>query len=256
MSNLSVSKALEFVAKAELPAPPPFEGREEIVQFDFNKAKNQAMVVGSDIISFVQGVTPERRLDIVNSSLLAQLVAAKKVPDATEVFRRYEIYFDVLSNIGWVIQDRSFSNYSDESDNFEAHEAILKVAAGLLGPATTTLAVVQATLDALKSMSTNSPWITLFHRESQSANTARFQLSLVEPGPSDQFLVALMAFGLKAKAKLTQVLFFKFKSGKTKLKHCAGKVTINSAVLGGVRDEIGTKIAKFTSDYVRQLPDL
>jgi hypothetical protein len=256
MSSLSISKALEFVAKADLPPPPAFEGREQVVSFDFNQAKNQAMIVGSDIISFVQGVTPDRRLDIVNSSLLAQLVAAKKVSDATDVFKRYEVYFDVLSNIGWVIQDRSFSNYAEKSDNFEAHEAILKVAAGLLGPASTTLALVQATLDAMKSMSTNSPWLTLFHRESQSANTARFQVSLVEPGADDQFLVALMAFGLKANAKLTQVLFFKFKSSKTKLKHCSGKVTINAAVLGGVRDEITRKISKFTSDYVRKLPDL
>ena len=58
----------------------------------------------------------------------------------------------------------------------------MKVAASLLGPAATTLAVVQATLDALKSMSADSPWITLFNRESQSAKTARFQVTAGRTG--------------------------------------------------------------------------
>jgi len=226
------------------------------VELNFDQVKNQAAVVGSDIVSFVKGVTPERREDIVNSSLLAQLAAKKQVSDPGRVYDWYNAYFDVLTNIGWSVQDRGFAAYSEASDNFQAHEAILKVAASLLGPAATTLAVVQATLDALTSLSADSPWLAIFNRESQSAQTARFQVTLAEQGEDEQFVVSLMAFGIEAKATLTQVLFFKFKSSEASLKHYSGKVTINTHVLANVRDLIKTKVAAYAMDYIKALPDI
>jgi hypothetical protein len=105
-------------------------------------------------------------------------------------------------------------------------------------------------------MSAESPWITIFNRESQSAQTARFQVTLAEQGEEDQFLVSLMAFGLEAKATLTQVLFFKFKSSEASLKHYSGKVTIDTHVLTNVRDLIKNKIATHAIDYIMALPDL
>lgn len=250
-------RAKQYIGALKLPARPTggYEAVES-VQFNFDKIKNQAMIVGSDIVSFVKGVTPERREDIVSSSLLAQLVAKKQVGDPTRIYDWYNTYFDVLTNIGWAIQDRAFNTYIETSENFEAHEAILKVAASLLGASATTLVVIKATLDALQSMSENSPWITLFGRESQSANAARFQVTLAEQGEDDQFLVSMIAFGLEAKSDLTQVLFFKFRSNEISLKHFAGKVTIDSYVLSSVREQIRNKIAGFTKDYLKALPDL
>jgi hypothetical protein len=226
------------------------------VELNFDQVKNQAAVVGSDIVSFMKGVTPERREDIVNSSLLAQLAAKKQVNDPARIYDWYNAYFDVLTNIGWSVQDRGFAAYAEASDNFQAHEAIMKVAASLLGPAATTLAVIQATLDALKSLSADSPWLAIFNRESQSAQTARFQVTLAEQTEDNQFLVSLMAFGIEAKATLTQVLFFKFKSSETSLKHYSGKVTINPHVLANVRDLIKAKIAAHAIDYIKALPEL
>jgi hypothetical protein len=261
-SFFASDRAKEYVRALELPLRRGFEAFErgyeavDTVELNFDELKNQAMVVGSDIVSFVKGVTPERREDIVNSSLLAQLVAKKRVSDPTQIYDWYNAYFDVLMNIGWVVQDRGFATYSEASEDFEAHEAILAVAASLLGPGAGALAVIKATLDALKSMSANSPWITLFNRESQSANTARFQVMLAEQGDDAQFLVSLMAFGLEAGAKLTQVLFFKFRSNEVTLKHLTGKVTIDSDVLSSVRELIKKKIVGFTSNYLEALPDL
>lgn len=255
MKNVSAEQAFNYVTALELPFRRGYE-TVQAVEYGFDTAKNQAMVVGSGIVSFVEGVTPERREDIVNSSLLAQLATKKKVSDPTMVYDWYNSYFDILTNIGWVIQDQSFATYSEESAGFEAHQAILDVAAVLLGPAATTMAIVKATLDALKSMSSNSPWITVFNRESQAANTAHFQITLAEKSPDDQFIVSLMAFGLEAKATLTQVLFFKARSNEATLKHYSGKVTINGHVLSNVREAIKNRIAGFAKDYVEALPPL
>ena len=233
MSLSSIERALTYVKKAEVP-PARHRTRDDatpasVLDLSFDSAKNQATVVGSQIISFISGVTVERREAIVNSSLLAQLVATKKVGDPTHIYDWYDAYFDVLTNIGWVVQDRNFAEYHEESKNFEAHKAILAVATALLGAAPTALALVKTTLDALESMDENNPWITIFDRESQRAQTARFQISLAERDPAGQFLVTLMAFGLEAKSTITQVLFFRAKSNDVTLRHYSGSVTIKPA---------------------------
>ena len=105
-------------------------------------------------------------------------------------------------------------------------------------------------------MSSDSPWITLFNREVQHANTAHFQVSLAHENEDGQFLVSLMAFGLEAKATVTQVLFFKFRSTDVTLQRNSGSVTIATDVLSGVRSDVVSKISRFAADYIKQLPDL
>src|SRR5262245_33835910 len=108
MASVSLSSAQQFVERAEL--PPALRTRDAaalpVVDLAFDTGKNQAAVVGSGIVSFVQGVTAKRRRAIVDSSLLAQLVAKKKIADASRVAEWYDVYFDVLTNIGWVVQEK------------------------------------------------------------------------------------------------------------------------------------------------------
>jgi hypothetical protein len=251
-----------FVRSAVIAPPPVSRGGAGAAPADqpaigtlLETGKDQAAVVGSDIIAFVTGVTAERREAIINSSLLAQLVANHQVQDRTRVYEWYDAYFRVLANIGWAIQQVSWAEYKEQQGGFQAHEAILKVATTLLGPATTALALVTTTIDALKSMDQNDPWVTLFNRESQEAKTAHFQVALAEQAPDGQFLVTTMAFGLEAKSTVTQVLFFKVRKGQATLKHHRGQVTINTAVLDQVRDDLSTKLKNHAEAYVRALPD-
>jgi hypothetical protein len=257
MSEEAIRAAREFVRTAALPKPYPalLEARPE-AKFDFDVAREQAAVVGSEVIAFVKGVTPEQRSDVVNAALLAQLVAKKKCPEPTslpEVLAWYDQYFDVLSQVGFVIQDKGFAEYVETSDTFEAHEAIFEVAATLLAGSPAALAVVKKTLEALQKMSSDSPWITLFHRESQSARTARVQMSLVDRDENAPFLVSTIAFGLQASAKVTQVLFFKFHRNSVTLQHHSGKATIDAEVLASVRDAVAAKLTAFAHDYVAGL---
>jgi hypothetical protein len=256
--RITPASALEFVRSAPLPAPRSTRAAApKAAPFNFDQAKDQALVVGSDIISFAKGVTEERRADIANSALLAQLVANKRVPDPTELFAWYDAYFDTLTNIGWATQERQLVEYSDRAASFEAHKAILKVAASLLGGvATTAYQLVETTLNALQSMNQDNPFIQLFERTSQKANTARFQVSLASENPQDGFLVTLLAFALTAQDTLTQVLFFKFHREDINIKHASGKVSVNAAILASIRDALQAKLEGLARGYVAQLPDL
>lgn len=249
--------ARQYVRNAVLPAaPPPVLGPRTRSAFAFETAKEQAAVVGSEVIAFVKGITDQQRQDIVNATLLAQLVAKKKVPDPEtldEVIAWYQHYFDVLSNIGFVVQDRGFAEFVETSQTFEAHKAILEIAATLLAGSPSALLLVTKTLESLEKMGSDSPWITLFHREGRTGQTARFQVSLVSADETGPFLVSLIAFGLEAQATLTQVLFFKFSSSQVRLRHNSGKVTINAELLSLVRQDIADKLKAHLTSFVAGL---
>ena len=254
MKTVTPHSARAFLNAIDLP-PSTREGFESVGEIiDFKAQKDQAMVVASDIVAFVKGVSNERRQDIVNASLLAQLVANKIVPDKANYIEWYNAYFDVLENTGWVIQDRSFSAYTEQANGLEAHEAILKVAGVFLGAAPAALAVVISTLEALKSMDSSKPWITIFDCESKHVKTGHFQIALAEQGENDQFLVSLMAFSLNAQSTLTNILFFKIRNDEVDLQKCSGKVTINDQVLSDVRDIVRKKITTHVSEYLANLP--
>ena len=254
--QVDTASVRDFVKSVALPEAPP-------IRFDvakdppapFDVAKEQASVVGSDVMAFSKGVTAETRADIVNAVLLAQLVAKKSMAEPktlADVGAWYDSYFDTLSRLG---QDKALAEYHATSDTFEAHESILEIAGALLAGSPGALVLVKKTLEALRKMSTDSPFITLFHRESQSANTARFQVSLVESDAAGVTLT-LIAFGLEAQASVTQVLFFKFHRNDVTLRHNSGKVAINAALLAGIRPQVSAKIVAFTNDFIERLPDL
>ena len=113
--------------------------------------------------------------------------------------------------------------------------------------------MLTSTVRALQKMDQGSPWITVFNRESRSANTAHFQVSTVDRDPTGDLFIALMSFGLEATAKVTQVLFFKFHKNDTKIENNAGKATINAMVLAGLRPAISQKLVAHAADYVGQL---
>jgi hypothetical protein len=260
MNSITAASALDFVARAELPpirrtrSSEADAGESEPVLFATEK--NQATVVGSSIVSFATGVPAAQREAISNSTLLAQLLAKRKVTDPRRMDEWYDAYFDVLTNIGWVLQDKSLSEYRESSTDFESHKAIMAVATTLLGPAPAALALVKTTVDAIQSMDSRTPWLTIFSRESQSARAARFQIGLAEQDASGQTFVSLMAFSLDARATITQLLFFKAKASDVTLRHCSGRVTINTAILETAHTAIKDRLKSHVSDYVRALPEL
>src|SRR5215218_9743811 len=110
MSSQNLGQARSFVQQVELPRAVPETLGEAAPgeQSPFDAAKQQAAIVGSDVMSFVKAITPEQRKDLVNASLLAQLVANKHVKDVENldgIRKWYREYFSVLNQIGFDIQE-------------------------------------------------------------------------------------------------------------------------------------------------------
>ena len=198
----------------------------------------QSLVVGSGLIAAAQNVPQQTREDLVNCTLFAQLAASAAVTDPQRIAEWYAAYFKTLTAIGWAQSDTQFEEYDFKSKTAEAHKAIIKVLSVLLGPAAAALTVVQTVLEALQSMNENSPWITLFDRQSKTGKSARFQVATAQIDPGGLLQVALVGFELVVKASLTQVLFVKYASNSTRLRYAAGKATIYEAALRDQREAL------------------
>ena len=213
----------------------------------------QSLVVGSGLIVAAKGVPVQARQDIINCMLFAQLAASGEVDDPSKVTDWYDAYFRALTVLGWAQSDTNFEDYEFRSMNAEAHRAILKVIAGLMGPQAAAIVVVKLAIDALQSMNENSPWITLFDNQSKVGKSARFQVAAAQIEADGQLQVALCAFNLKARSTFTQVLFFRFQTSSTRLKYAAGKATIYEAALKEQRTAVAERLAAYRAEYIGQV---
>lgn len=254
-----VSKSAEFVRSIDLSGTPrgirAQDARTEASEI-FDSAKVQAQVVGSGLFSFTRGVTPEVRDAISNSALLAQLVANKRVSSATRPTDWYAAYQDVLQNVGWVLQDRGWVDYTTQGTAVEVHQKVIEVLSAALGPTAVGLNIIQSALKVLKAMTSETSWFTIFNRESQHARIARFQVGLVEADETADVLVSLLACLIEARAGITQVLVFKFRNEHASFRANHAKVSIDSSALQELLPTIRMKVRAYQTDYLSTIKDI
>jgi hypothetical protein len=253
----NVERAKQFIKLADLPpaAFVPMGAAAETADI-FDKAKSQAQVVGSGVFSFARGVTAEVRQAISDSALLAQLVANKKTSSEQQPLEWFKAYSDVLQNVGWTLQEGSWADYTAKGTAAEVHEKVIEIMTVALAPSAAALAIITATINALKAMNPESPWITLFSRESQKAKMARFQIGLVEKEENADVFVSLLACLVEAQNTITQVLLFKFKDAKASFRASGAKVSINRPDLVDLGPAIQAKVRVYQADYLSSVLDL
>ena len=254
MTIVTSKTAGDFIARSKFPARPMRKsGVTSTPPVELGSTEAQTLVVGSGLVVAGKSVPRQTREDLVNCTLFAQLAASGQVSDPSKVTLWYDAYFRALTALGWAQSDARFEDYEFKSRNAEAHKAIIQVLTVLLGPQAAALTVVKAAIEALQSMEDNSPWITLFDRQSKSGTSARFQVATAEIDRTGLIQVALCAFSLKVRSAQTQVLFFKYSSSSTKLKYAAGKATIYEAALKDQRAAIAARLAAYRAAYVGQV---
>jgi len=256
IQTVTADQASDFLRDAQLPVPRSGDERgiAEATQPKFDSANDESVVVGSGMVSFKSGMSQPRRAAVANSLLLAQLVLKKQgvTPESPNWFHEYA---SVLANLGWLVETSDMSDYVTSDDGLDVHKAIEAVALALLGPGALAAAapLIKIALDALASMNSNTPWITLFNRETKSVNTASFQLALTDSAAEDKLTVSMMAFSLNSSMDITQVLFFKVSKNDAKLRQVATKAEINTSVLDSVQDTLRDKVTAFTTNYLSEV---
>jgi hypothetical protein len=222
----------------------------------FDQAKNQAQVVASGLFSFATGVDVMVRESISDCALLAQLVANKRFDFEKKPHDWFNAYAEVLQNVGWALQESGWDEYPASGTGIEVNEKIVEVMTAVLGQAAAAIEIIKATIAALKAMTPNSSWITIFSRESQKAKIARFQIGLVEQKADGDVFVALLVCLVEATNTITQALFFKYTTATAKFSANSSKVSINRAALSDLGPTIRAKIRAYQTDYLSSIKDI
>jgi hypothetical protein len=246
----------EFVTALDLEGVPAY-GEKHLAppppRFVAKSDEAQAIVVGSQLQAFTDGVDESTRRALANAMLLAQLAAQKKAGRASNE-AWYRAYFDTLANLGLAVEERSFSVTDSGAIQADVHKAVLELAATLLGgPAAPAVVLIAATLGAIEKLAQDSPAVTIFRREAQHERAGRFQVSVAESHAGAESSLSLLAFSLKASSTLTQVLFFKFKAEEARLEHLSATLGVNEDSLQNLAGPIAQKVAKYQEGYLRQL---
>lgn len=210
------------------------------------------VVTGSNLIQFPSGTSPELKSSVALSLLAAQRVASNDpvVASPTQWLERHNT---VLQNLNWRVEGGGTVTSEFKTIDTAVHEAIIPFITAALGGAAAASLIITA-LHQLKDMDKDSPWITLFDRQSRRFQVTEYQFSVVEV-VGDTVHLKLAAARLDAKFGLTQVLFFKIKSQDATFEQANRSLSTETAMLIDMNGDLKTKLMTLTKSFIRSLPD-
>lgn len=208
-----------FLQQTDLPAPRSDPAARPPIAYLTDR--EQAVIVGSDLIVFVKGIAADQREDIVNAAALAQLAASKQVPQPKtleDVVTWQSAYNTTLSKLGFVLQDPTFGEYYPTA-TIKPHEVVLALASAVLGNAPSSLRVVTQHLNTLSTLPAESTAIAILNDHFRSAQTGRFQVMLAEPTPSGELQLSMVGVGMEVRSKATPALFSVYQRSEIGLRY-------------------------------------
>lgn len=253
--SFDLEQARAAIAAAPLPPRPPMTlGMAPAAAPVLTSGTSQALVVGSDVVSFATTVDAEHRQAIADSMLLAQFMANAKAPGEGDPIGWFNAYVGALGTFGWRTLANDGTTYSFDGKGLEVHQAIIEVASSLLVGAPAAMALVVTTLKALGSMNKDSPLITLFNRETQHATAGRFQVATVRDDANGTAVVEVMAFALAADKTITQILFFKLHGDRTSLRSRRGTLALDEVTMHSIAPLLRARVTAYRAAFIGAIP--
>jgi hypothetical protein len=248
----------QYLASVDLsstPRGPVEQGAADPDAAVFDQARAQAQVVGAGVFSFAPGVEAAVREAVSDALLLAQLVANKHASAEADPLRWFAAYTEVLANLGWAVTAGGWTDYGSQGTAADVHQEVLAIVSAVLGPVPTALAIVTASVKALKAMNPQSSWIRIFSRESQHARIARFQLGGVEQD-GGTVAISMVACLIEASTAITQVLVFRFREQRAAFRASHPTLSASVGSLIELRAKLRAKVRAYQDSYLSSIADL
>ena len=177
--------------------------------------------------TFTENVTRQVKRDILNATLLAQLAATKKYDREWRTEDWYREYNRVLGIVGFVIEDFEFDRYSASGSTLSMDEAVLEIIASLATG--NEVAVLTATLDAMRKLSNDDKRIGLFDTHGSQSSYGNFQVYPCSQSPNGDVNLGEHSTS-KGSKRIPISLFFHWSSSSTKLYKGVQKAVLNTEV--------------------------
>jgi hypothetical protein len=216
--------------------------------------KSAAVNAGS-LVSFVEGLDGQDKMDIMNSTLLAQLAANRAYDRYKHPLDWFKFYSNVLQNV-WNRQHNmgtlpAFVRYTSGGATANIDQAVLKI----LGEVCTgnEIAVVKATLNALKSQAAGSSQITIWDANASSGTAGNFQIVRCRKVDENALIMLMGAMQFTARTSRGGFLWWTWSSSEIEIKAAAQILALDVTIYGKffrnrVRDKLGDRAQTFIAD--------
>ena len=210
----------------------------------------QSFMNAKSVVSFVSDINGQRRDDVLNSVLLAQLAANKQFPGDDQSLEWYKEFVKVLNNLGWDIEAAEFSHFESKDDVFEVENVIIDILLTAFGG--TFINVITKTLNAIKGLADGNGKITVFEKNTHSLSKGAFQIGLAK---EDNGVVSLQigTFLITSSNEIKRILFFKTSKDKTSLDYCSRTGTLNEVIYGKIRDSVVDKLGGKVTEFIAEV---
>lgn len=209
-----------------------------------------AFIVNKSLVSFVADVGAQNRMDVLNSTLLAQLAANKQFPDEKNLIEWFNAYTEVLSKIGWVMTGKDFVDVSTDKNLFEVENVVLDIiGASIAGNA---LAIVTKTIEAFRKLSNGDSRLIAFEKNTHTSEKGTF---LIASADETNGIVSLnmAGFVISSRQKIVQILFFKSTNEKNSLKVATRNGTLATDTYALVRNDVQAILGEKVNEFVASL---
>ncbi|MXP65873.1 hypothetical protein E0493_21205 [Roseomonas sp. M0104] len=205
-------------------------------------------VDGNMVESFVDGVTGQQKIDVLNSCLLAQLAANAKFKRVEQPVEWSNAYGTILMNLAWVVPTFSFRNLRTSAQRFTIDQVILKLVQGFLNP--DQISKLTATMEAMKALESNDRRFVIFERNAKKQSDGNFQINSVGASAGGTLSMKFNAYAFDTNTEVTNILWFSFSGNSTSLKVSQSTFVLNEQVYARLRDPIVNKLGNRGVDYI------
>ena len=210
-----------------------------------------AVDVGS-LLSFVGGVNPQERDDVLFSVQLAQRGASGAFDRFAQCESWYGKYVEVLETLGWTAEQLAFARYEKDQGELRMDKAALEL---IMAIATQNqLTILTQAVKALEALAEDDDTIQLFDFHTTARVSGNFQLGAVQKAANEALAMVLGAFHFKATDARRRSLFFSWGAQELDFWTAAQKMTLNTTLYARHRDSVQHKLGKEAEDYIAALP--
>ncbi|MGO2204307.1 hypothetical protein [Pseudomonas helleri] len=263
IKDFSDEACVEFIKSLEIPAVEPAILTRSLMLtarsgMDINgPAKNvdstqdSAFVAGNSVVSFVGGLEPQLKQDVMDSVLFAQLAADKQFPNKdTQRVERYNLYNQILSRCGWTTTNESMHKVTGLKQKFTMDQIALEIIASVVGPNKAVLEIVAMVFGALAK---NPKALSLFENQAKGKDAGNFQILPCIATSDGEVIMIKTCMQFSSSKHVTKVLFWEWSSTDVSLYTAASNTTLNRRQYGVVRNTIMEKLGTSGENFIENI---
>lgn len=208
-----------------------------------------AAVTGDSIVSFVAGLSPQAREDVLNSTLLMQLAANKRFNKATQREEWFNFYTEGLGKLGWTLSKQEMERYTPNQQAFTVDSVALEIMEQVAGGSSFT-PIAQRTFDSLRKQ---PRLLDLFLSHSNDRNVGTFQIMPCTQNANGDVSMLLTCMQVVRNTSNDHILFFTFQKNDVIIYRAAQTSVLNTQVYSQVRNAVIEKLGQHANQFVNNL---